>query len=276
MLARERQKQILEMFKDQRIIKTSDIAEKYGISNLTARRDLDVLSEQGLVRRIYGGAFLIPKTVPDPVIEEETQRKKDIEIRITEAIGKLAATMVEEGDMVYLGNGLQTLEVAKNLVKIPNLTYITGSMMIANFLMNSNCMTYILGGLIDPYEQNIYTRSAMSMMENFYPDKAFLGCNGITLKHGVTAYNLPGAELGTISVQSSAKTIIVAQSWKFGTDARNKVCNLSDVYAIVTDDNLPPEHRESFGKAGVPIYFAETTEAQMSEIEDISEDEAEN
>ena len=125
------------------------------------------------MRRIYGGAFLIPKTVPDPVIEEETQRKKDIEIRITEAIGKLAATMVEEGDMVYLGNGLQTLEVAKNLVKIPNLTYITGSMMIANFLMNSNCMTYILGGLIDPYEQNIYTRSAMSMMGNFTPTRLF-------------------------------------------------------------------------------------------------------
>ena len=257
MLAQERQKLILEMFKDQRIIKTADIAEKYGISNLTARRDLDVLGEQGYVRRIYGGAMLVPNAISNPAPEEKSNRPNTHK-RIVEAIGKLAASMVEEGDTIHLGNGKLTLEVAKNLVNIPNLTFITGSMMIANFLMSFNCKIYILGGLIDPYEQNIYSRSAMEMMENFYPSKSFLGCDGITVEHGVTAINLPGAELGAISVKSSAKTIIVAHNWKFGTDALNKVCDLSDTYAIVTDDGLSQEYRDKLKDAGAPMLYAQT------------------
>ena len=256
MLAQERQKLILDTLTDNRIIKTQDIAEQFGISNLTARRDLDALSEQGYVHRIYGGAVLIPNSLPNTLTEDK--QRKNTPRKIVEGIGRLAAAMVEEGETIHLGNGTLTLEVAKNLVNIPNLTFITGSMMIANFLISANCRTYILGGLIDPYEQNIYSRSAMDMMDKFYPTKSFLGCDGITVEHGVTAINLPGAELGSISVHSSAKTIIVAHSWKFGKDAMNKVCDLSELYAIVTDDGLDPEYREKIEQTGVKLFYAVT------------------
>ena len=257
MLAPERQKKILDLLTQQRIIKTQDIAEHLGISNLTARRDLDVLREQGYVRRVHGGAILIPDSIPNPV-SEIIQTKKYAPKESEEAIGKLAASMVEEGDIVYLGNGVVTLEVAKNLVKIPNLTFITGSMSIANFLLYTNSKLFVLGGFVDPYEQNIYSRTAMDQMEKFYPTISFMGCEGVTAAHGITCHYQPGAELGYIAVRNSARSVFVVHSRKFGTDAMNKVCDLSELYAIVTDDGLDPEYREKMEQTGVKMLYAET------------------
>ena len=257
MLAPERQKTILDMLTRQRIIKTQDIAEKFGISNLTARRDLDVLREQGYVRRVHGGAILIPDPVPNPlsgILPAERSAPKKSE----EAIGKLAASMVEEGDVVFLGNGVVTYEVAKNLLSIPNLTFITGSMSIANLLLSSNSRLFILGGLVDPLEQNIYSRSAMDQMERFFPTISFMGCEGVTAEHGITCYYQPGAELGNIVARNSARTIITVHSRKFGTDSMNKVCGLSELYALVTDDGLSPEYQEKMENTGVKMFYAKS------------------
>ncbi len=257
MLAQERQTIILDMISKQRIIKTLDIAETFGISNLTARRDLDALREEGYVRRVHGGAVLIPGSIPNPVTGINQPENKAPR-RGEESIGKMAASMVEEGDVVFLGNGVVTLEIAKNLLNIHDLTIITGSMSIANLLLTSNCKLYVLGGLVDPVEQNIYSRSAMDQMERFYPNISFMGCEGVTAEHGITCYYQPGAELGYIAVKNSAKTVITVHSRKFGTDAMNKVCDLSELYAIVTDDGLSPEYREKMNKTGVKMYYAET------------------
>lgn len=257
MLAPERQKQILDMLTQQRIIKTQDIAEKFAISNLTARRDLDVLREQGYVRRVHGGAILIPDSVPNPG-PEIVQTEKYAPKRSEQAIGRLAASMVEEGDIVFMGNGVVTLEVAKNLLTIPNLTFITASMSIANLILSSNNKLYILGGLVDPLEQNIYSRSAMDQMERFFPTISFMGCEGVTAEHGVTCYYQPGAELGNIVAKNSAKTIFTVHHRKFGTDSMNKVCDLTDLYAIITDDGLDPAYREKMEQAGVRMYYAES------------------
>ena len=257
MLAPERQKYILDLLTQQRIIKTQDIAEKFGVSNLTARRDLDVLRAQGYVQRVHGGAILIPDSIPNPV-SEFNQEKKNAPKRSEQAIGRLAASMVEEGDVIFLGNGVVTYEVAKNLLTIPNLTFITGSMSIANLLLSSNSKLYILGGLVDPLEQNIYSRSAMDQMERFFPTISFMGCEGVTAEHGVTCYYQPGAELGYIVVKNSAKTIFTVHHRKFGVNGMNKVCDLSELYAIVTDDGLDPEYREKMEKTGVKMFYAET------------------
>ena len=257
MLAQERQTIILDMLSRQRIIKTLEIAEAFGVSNLTARRDLDALREQGYVRRVHGGAILIPDSVINPV-SEVIQGKKYAPKKSDEAIGKLAASMVEEGDVVFLGNGVVTFEIAKNLIHIPNLTFITGSMAIANLLLSSDSKLYVLGGLVDPVEQNIYSRSAMDQMERFFPTISFMGCDGVTAEHGITCYYQPGAELGYIVVKNSAKTIIAVHNRKFGTDSMNKVCDFSELYAIVTDDGLAPEYREKMEKTGVKMYYAET------------------
>lgn len=259
MLAQERQQLILDMFKDRKIIKTAEIAEKFNVSNLTARRDFDELSNMNMVTRIYGGAMLVesPAMIHAGVIED----RKGIEqerIAMIHAIGKCAASLIEEGDVIFLGNGNVTLEIAKNLADTPNLTFIVSSIPIANYLLSINKIVYILGGMIDPYEHNTNGHIAMEMMRQFCPNKTFIGCDGMSVKHGVTAYNRLGADLGTVAVESAEKSFLVIDSRKIEKNAMNIVCPLSALTAVITDDHLPKEKRKTLESAGVKLYCAET------------------
>ena len=255
MLAQERQKRILDKLFSQRTIKISDIAEEFGVSNLTARRDLDALQEQDLVRRVYGGAILTTASENasaflSPQKEHESKTEK-------EAIGKLAASLIEDGDTVYFGTGTTCLEIAKNVRQMSDLTIITSSLSIINELANSKNTIYVLGGILDTYEWKIIGSSTLEMLDRFCPDKAFISCDGITLEHGVTAYHQYGAVSGSLIVKNSAKSFLAAKSRKFGLNALNKVCPLSDLYAVITDDRLPQEQREEMEKAGVRMFYAE-------------------
>lgn len=256
MLAPERQKKILEMLFRQRIIKISDIAEEFGVSNLTARRDLDMLQEQDLVRRVYGGAILT--ATPETSMAAFASKNEHSSKTEKEAIGKLAASMIEEGDTIHLGTGTTTLEIAKNIRHMTNLTIIVSSLAIINELANSKNTIYVLGGVLDPYEQKITGHATMEMLEKYCPDKAFFSCDGVSLEHGVTAYHIYGAEIGKIIVKNSARTYLVASSKKFGLTAMNKVCPLSAFQGIITDDLLQPEYRDKLEKAGIPMYYATT------------------
>ena len=256
MLAPERQKKILEILFRQRIIKISEIAEEFGVSNLTARRDLDTLQEQDLVRRVYGGAILtatpeISMAAFTSPIEHSSKTEK-------EAIGKLAASMIEEGDTIHLGTGTTVLEIAKNIRHMSNLTIVVSSLSIINELANSKNTIYVLGGVLDPYEQKITGHTTLEMLEKYCPDKAFFSCDGVSLKHGVTAYHSYGAESGKIIVKNSTKSFLVANSKKFGLNALNKVCLLSALHGVITDDLLSSDYREEMEKAGVKMYYAKT------------------
>ncbi len=256
MLAKERQRVILDMLYKKHVVKTVDIAKEFGITDLTARKDLDSLREQGFVERVYGGAVLLPISTGSFAGRERNINSNYLKT-YDEKIAEFASKMVEEGDKVFLGNDQIVLEVAKYLIHIPNLTFITASMQTAVFLMSNGCSIYLLGGKIDPIEHNIYSRSAMLMMEKFFPTKTIISCDGITAEHGPTTEFQPGAELGNISIRNAEKAILVVPSIKFGHNAMNKVCDFSDLYAIVTDDDLPTEYREKMEKIGVQMFYTE-------------------
>lgn len=261
MLAPERQKLIADMLNKNKVIKISEISYRFGVSNLTARRDLDVLAEQGIVRRVYGGAILI--TRQDPVPEDpEAVRQEHCLVEEREAIGKLAAAQVEEGDSIFFGNGNMVLEVAKNLRQMSNLTIISSSLSVINEFANTNNTIYILGGVLDPYEPKIGGRTAYEMMKNFFVDKTFISCDGFSLKHGVTAYHQPGAEMGTLVVENAEMPILIANSPKFGRNALNRVCALSDLSMIITDSGMSEERRAELDSAGVKTLYADLGSGQ--------------
>ena len=146
MLAQERHALILDILREKKIIRISDIATQFGISNLTARRDLDALQAQQLIRRVHGGAVLLeqengrgPGQAPVRPRGRNAQRE---EIR---AIGKLAASLIRDGDVVFLGTGTTVLEVARHMRRLSNLTVMTNSLAVINELADSGNTIYVLG-----------------------------------------------------------------------------------------------------------------------------------
>ena len=267
MLAHERQAIILDLLQKNRVIKISDISSRFGVSTLTARRDLDVLQNQNLVRRVYGGAILLSDSSSTPASSPAylpDHRGRNLRTE-KEAIGKLAASMVREGDILFLGSGTTILEVARNIRHMSNLTIISGSLAVINELASTNNSIHILGGLLDSSEHSVTGSLANSMLESFCADKVFISCDGFSLARGVTAYHPPGAEAGQIMMRNSAQSILVCGSHKFGINALSVVCPLSSLDMIITDDGLSIEDRDSIRNLGVDLRLTETHADSTSE-----------
>ncbi len=125
----ERQQKIFQMVEEQGRIAIAEICEAFGISEPTARRDLDLLEHEGKIQRVHGGALLIRKAAPEePILRRSSEQENE-----KERIGKACAALIQNGDTVFLGTGTTVLQVAKNLVGRP-LTVITNSLPIINLI----------------------------------------------------------------------------------------------------------------------------------------------
>jgi DeoR family fructose operon transcriptional repressor len=235
MLSEERRNKILEIVNHDKIIKIDDITEKFNISVATARRDLDILEEQLYIKRIYGGAALVMPSGTEPLFFTREMENRTEKI----AIGKAAAEMVVEGDTIYIDTGTTTLEVARNLMKINNITVLTSSLTIMNELANSNVTVYSLGGKIRPHELSMSGSIAINALEQFCVEKAFIGAAGVTFNEGISDFNYEEAQVRLMAIKRAKQSILVADSSKFGNNAFARTCSLDYFHTIITDINLP-------------------------------------
>ena len=180
MLAKDRRNEILKTLRTNGgIIKMTDIINTYGVSHETARRDIEALQDIGYVKRIHGGALLNSKMrTVDFSISTDTDEGADER----ECIGKVAATLINEGETVLLANGTTVLEVARHLKRFHNLTIITNSLPVVTELIDTNFSIFVLGGKIDNNELNMSGHLGVLALQNIYADKAFIGAGGVTIE----------------------------------------------------------------------------------------------
>lgn len=263
MLAQERQQIILDMLQANRSIKISDIVDQFGISTLTARRDLDVLEARKLVHRVYGGAILEEPTTAatqmNPLSPNLVQPERERSNR-KKAIAKTAAAIVKEYDTVFLGNGVLIAEIAHCLRHFSHLTIITSSLTVINEMAATNNKIIVLGGTLGPGEPSIHGSSALDMLRNFCADKAFISCMGVSPEFGVTSDFIPTVEVGRLMVEQSAHPMLVCSSSRYGLHKPHVVCPVSRLEAIVIDDGLSAEQQKALEMAGTKVLVASTRE----------------
>lgn len=235
MLSEERRNKIIEIVQRDKIIKIDDITEKFDVSIVTARRDLDALQEQQFVKRIYGGAVAVTPPGMEPLFYTRELKNKAEKI----AIAKAAADLVEEGDSIILDIGTTTLEIARNLKKRNNITVITNSLTIMNELANTNLTVLSLGGKIRPHELSMSGSITMSALEQFYVQKTFIGAGGVTFEEGVSDFNFEENQIRVMAIKRAERSILVADSSKFGFNAFALICPLEYFQTVITDVNLP-------------------------------------
>lgn len=263
MLPQERYAIIMDILRERNVIKISDIAAQFGISNLTARRDLDILQEMDLVRRVHGGAILAEQdalaTGRSPNLHTRSSQQTEIQ-----AIGKLAASMIQSGEIVFLGTGTTVLEVARHMHHLTDITVLTNSLAVINELASSGNTIYVLGGLLDYNEHSISGNFAVDMLSNFCADWAFIGCGGITVSHGLSDYYELGAALSRVMVQNADKTVLVTSSHKFNSNALSIICPISDIYMVITDEGVSDSCRDELKRLGVKLQMAQNADAEGS------------
>lgn len=243
-LAEERQQHILQMLKENNVVKLQEIREQTNCSESSARRDLQLLEEKGLLVRVHGGAK----------IKHSLQRELDMSGKASknttqkEAIAKAAAKLVEAEDVIYLDAGTTTLAMIPHLNK-PELTVVTNGVMHASLLADQNVRTILVGGELKNTTKAIIGVKAVSSLIQFRFNKAFLGINGIHPRYGFTTPDPDEAAVKTAALEQSEECFVLADPSKFDNVSFVKVAELSQATIITSSLSQPVRAR----------YYEQTT-----------------
>jgi len=252
MLAEERRRQVLEIVQNETSAKVSDLCLQFGVSEMTIRRDLRILEEKALIRRIHGGAVSAPGRSYEPPL----LLRSSTHIEEKERIGRRAVEMINDGDSIALDIGSTTFEIAKRLQGYHNLSIVTASLPIINVLADQNDIRLIVaGGILRPGELSMVGHLTERALEEFHVDKAFIGIGAISLDSGLTEFNLEDAIVKRSLIAGAKHRIVVADWSKFGRTAFASVGPLSDIHTIITDDGMDQATLSSLQQIGLEVLL---------------------
>jgi DeoR family transcriptional regulator, aga operon transcriptional repressor len=249
----ERQELIFRTLKEQKRINLTEISEVFGISTATARRDLDMLAEQGKAQRVHGGAILSRKAPPEMAV---TQRQVE-QAEDKQRIGLAAAQMIADGETVFISSGTTALEVAKRLTDRQSLTVITNSLPVLNtFSSNPNISVICLGGNFRHSEASYIGHLTEGNLEEVRADKVIFGIRGISLEEGLTNDYMPETSTDRMILKTGREIIIVADHTKFDRVSTVFVAPLTSIHTIVTDKTTPHEFLDGLRTKGIRVVVA--------------------
>lgn len=252
MLQPERRKYILNFLKSNNSVEVESLAEELEVSAMTIRRDLKFLEEEGMIERTYGGAVLNPSlTSETPYLTKEITNVNE-----KRKIAEYAVKFIEEGMVVGLDGGTTSMEIAKLILNIRNLTIVTPDVIIAGFLaQNSNLEILCTGGNVQNHTGVCLGNIADNFLKNVNIDISFIGTSGFTYDSFSTP-TFEKAELKKQFIKSSESAILVTDSSKFGEKSFVKISNFNKLDLIITDNNLGKEKSEKIKELGYEIYLA--------------------
>lgn len=242
-LSEERKRVIMEQLKLEGQVKVPELSFRLTVSEETVRRDLMLLERNGLIKRVYGGAVLKKPTNYEPPY---LQRQK-VKAAEKERIGRSAANLIESGDTIVIDVGTTTLELAKAIVGRERLTILTNSLAVAYHLMeslNSERFTgkiIVIGGELNPLQQSMSGTLCESVMSQFKVDKAFISNGGISLKRGISDFDLDETSMSRRMVEAASQCIVLADDSKLDKEALVEIIPLRKVDVIVSNVAPPKE-----------------------------------
>ncbi|MEU6646751.1 DeoR/GlpR family DNA-binding transcription regulator [Saccharomonospora sp. NPDC046836] len=242
MLARQRQAVILEEARRTGAVRVSDLVERLGVSDMTVRRDLDVLASRGLVEKVYGGATTITsRSTDEPGFEAKSVRQREQK----EAIAAAAAGLVRPGTAIGISAGTTTWTLARALDGIPGLTIVTNSIRVADVLRDSTQpdRTVVLTGGVRTPSDALVGPVAVQSLRSLHLDLVFLGVHGMAEGPGFTTPNLTESETDRALVESGRRLVVLADHTKWGTVGISTIADLAEASVVVSDDELPEDAR---------------------------------
>jgi DeoR/GlpR family transcriptional regulator of sugar metabolism len=253
LLAKERQDQILQYLIQDGKVKVIPLAEELGVTTETIRRDLDILESEGHLRRVYGGAIRSTYEHGEPTFEQ----RETINAEGKQKIGEIAASLIQDGDMIALDVGTTMIEMVKSIRGKKNITVLTNSLAVGVHLSEAlssgrfNGKVIFLGGELNPDQNSITGPLCENMLEQFHLDKAFLSVGGVSFKTGITDYDVNESHISKMFSTAASQTIVLADHSKIGVQAFSKIMPINEVDIIVSDVSCPEEWTNELMKIGL-------------------------
>ena len=244
----ERRMMILTDVSTNEKITVAELATKYKVSQVTIRSDLKVLESSGLIKRIHGGA----SNRSDEQIHIRLDTNYQVKLRIAER----AAQMVEPGETIIIESGSTNALLAKKLGETKDVTIVTNSCFIANFVRDlPRAKMILLGGDFQPDSQVCVGPLTRQALQSFYVDKTFIGSDGYSENDGFTCMNMQRAEVASTMIQRSNKSIILTDSSKFTQRGVARQCSLSEVSSVITDEGIPEKVKATLFRHNIDLIL---------------------
>lgn len=245
LFAEERQKKIVDIINAHGKIVVPELCELFGVSASTVRNDLRDLEEKSLITRTHGGAITNSKAGHEllPTIKESKMMPQK------RAIARTALELINDGDIIAITSGTTTFELVRMLPQRKDLTVVTNDIMSAAWLEdNTDFNIVVLGGFLRNKYHTTFSPVRSELLDTLNVDKAFLSCNGVSSKRGVTTPNLQSALMVRDILKTASEVYLLADSSKAGVVTFANILNLHDLTAWITDDNVEAEDMETIQK----------------------------
>jgi DeoR/GlpR family transcriptional regulator of sugar metabolism len=259
MLARHRQSLILQAVRSDGSARVSDLTQRLGVSDMTIRRDLEVLARDGLVEKVHGGAVL-PGTPANH--EPSFEAKLVLERPEKTAIARAAASMVTPGTAIALAAGTTTFALAQCLLDVPGLTIVTNSLRVTTVFNGTRGLdgtadsVVLTGGVRTPSDALVGPIADLTI-RSLHFDLLFLGCQGVDVNAGLTTPNLAEAETNRTFIRVARRVVVLADHTKWGVVSLSSFARLNEIDVLITDDMLPSDARAQVADQVGEVVYAE-------------------
>lgn len=246
-----RRVKILELLSTEGQVSVSELSKKFNVSEVTIRNDLSHLEKKGLLIKTRGGGLKTQRVG----IDQQLNDKAKINSREKQSIGKKAAELINDNDIIIIDSGTTTVEIAKNIGRVNNLTVITNALNIASQLIRDEIKVILLGGILRSSSLSLIGPIGENSIKNFYCDKCFLGVDGIDSQSGIYTPNLEEAHLNRMMIDVSKEVIIVTDSSKFKRKSFAHIAPISKVNIVITDSKIPDDELKNLHGMGIKVII---------------------
>ncbi len=247
----ERHQRILRLAFSKNIVRIKDLARTLGVHEMTIRRDLDTLEDQGLLQRVHGGARLVQQAGAELAYTMRSTQQIEAKDRIARA----ALSLIEENDVVGFDASTTALALAQQLGSAPVQAVVTG-LDIANALAASKVPFTLIGGTFHERARSFVGSMVTQGLSRLHLDTVFFSAKGLSVKAGFTDAHLPEVEVKERLIATGGKVVALMDSSKLGLEAFSQIVPLEQIDVLITDVDPSAELKEALGAADIRLIVA--------------------
>ncbi|HIT73320.1 ArsR family transcriptional regulator [Tyzzerella sp. An114] len=249
-----RRNMILEAVEENHEVRVEQLAERFNVSPVTIRRDLQYLEDNKMLVRFYGGAL-------SKLADQERQYQDEDDVQIyRELIARYAGKLVDDGDTIFINSSSTALKVLEFVDK-QNVVVITNNGKAIHAKKNDGLSVILTGGELRHPKEAMVGDYAIRNLQTVYAKKAFIGCSGISPESGMTTENANEVNINKLMIEhASVEMYLVADHTKIGKNSSFISCNIEQVTNLITDEKAPADVLELLREKGVKIHLVKKSD----------------
>jgi DeoR/GlpR family transcriptional regulator of sugar metabolism len=242
------------------IVASAELRKLLGVSEATIRRDLEWLENDGILKRTHGGALLSHRD------QQELQYLQRVKSQAEEKrqIGMIAASMIEDGDIVFINSGTTTTQVIRHIPNRTGITLVTNNVPACLELNNNDFDILLLGGSYQPTSQSAAGHFAIKNISSIYASKAILAIDGLSTSFGCTVSTNSEAEINRLMIKRNrGSLIVVADHTKWGIVSNYEIARIDQIQTLISDKGLDEHARAALCGYSLNLVIAGQKKAEL-------------